>query len=254
MMNHHSQNLFYRLQLTYGVLVRGLTRKRLEIHLEHKQPLFSKLLTRSFRQIFHLPGLANQITMQNVPFWVSKSEWNLFPLQVHCIYGYVKTRSKSRSLGLSEAQVIWNRGELWFWVISRTTGAHHQLVKKYFWCHWSPVHIFVLFIQGNKTEMRDAGYFNSILLREDVSNVEGTWLYQVTHEYTPVCPITVRLWVIERYSFEEPCNSISCKLWFRNPLIRQLFSSDTQYARSVWVSNSELAPVQSEIKHFYWEK
>lgn len=170
---------------------------------------------------------------------------------------YMGMSRQYRSLGLWDwvkLRSFETEGELWFWVISRTTGAHHQLVKKYFWYHWSPVHIFVLFIQGNKTEMRDAGYFNSIFLRENVSNVEGTWLYQVTHEDTPVCPITVRLWVIERYSFEEPCNSISFKLWFRNPLIRQLFSSDTQRARSVWVSSSELAPVQSEIKHFYWEK
>jgi len=48
MMHHHSQNLFYKLKLAYGVFVRDLTRKRLEIHLEHKQRLLSKLLTCSF--------------------------------------------------------------------------------------------------------------------------------------------------------------------------------------------------------------
>lgn len=74
MMNHHSQNLFYKLNLAYGGLVRDLTRKRLEIHLEHKQPLFKKVLTCSFRQIFPLAGLTNQITMQSAYSWVCKSE------------------------------------------------------------------------------------------------------------------------------------------------------------------------------------
>lgn len=56
-MNHHSQNVFHKLKLVYGVFIRDLIRKSLEIHLEHKQPLFSKLLTCSFRQIVPLARL-----------------------------------------------------------------------------------------------------------------------------------------------------------------------------------------------------
>lgn len=64
-MNHCSQNVFHKLKLAYGVFIRDLIRKSLEIHLEHKQPLFSKLLTCSLRQIFPLAGLVKQITMQS---------------------------------------------------------------------------------------------------------------------------------------------------------------------------------------------
>lgn len=64
-MNHHSQNVFHKLELVYGRFIMDLIRKSLEIHLEHKQPLFSKLLTCSFRQIFPLAGLVKQITMQS---------------------------------------------------------------------------------------------------------------------------------------------------------------------------------------------
>lgn len=99
MMNHHSQNLFYKLKLACGVFIRDLTRKKAGKS-PGTQAANCKLLTCSFRQIFPLAGLAKQITMQSVYSWVCKSEWNLFPLQMHCIYEYVKARSKSQSLGL----------------------------------------------------------------------------------------------------------------------------------------------------------
>lgn len=99
MMNHHSQNLFYKLKLACGVFIRDLTRKKAGKS-PGTQAANCKLLTCSFRQIFPLAGLAKQITMQSAYSWVCKSELNLFPLQVHCIYEYVKARSKSQSLGL----------------------------------------------------------------------------------------------------------------------------------------------------------
>jgi len=44
------------------------------------------------------------------------------------------------------------------------------------------------FREGNKTEIRDSECFSFRLLMEDASKLEGTRLYQVTHEYTPVVP------------------------------------------------------------------
>lgn len=54
MMDHHSQNLFHKLKFVCDVISQGFNSKRLEMYLEHKQPLFKELLTCSFRQTFPL--------------------------------------------------------------------------------------------------------------------------------------------------------------------------------------------------------
>lgn len=174
-MNHHSQNVFHKLKLVYGVFIRDLIRKSLEIHLEHKQPLFSKLLTCSFRQIFPLAGLVKQITMQSAYSWVCKSEGNLSPLQVHCIYEYVKARSTSQSLGLCFDSVKLRSFETKENSSSELSAGLLVVITRWLRNTFDTTEVLFIFFfpfkQGNKIKIR---YSDSRLLRKDASKLEGT--------------------------------------------------------------------------------